>query len=52
MKFQQTVEVIRTRFPCQGLLDFLRNLFFLKNLKDGRSMARDAIALSLLKELE
>ena len=24
------VEVLRTRFPCQGLLDFLRILFFKK----------------------
>ena len=23
-----TVEVIRTRFPCPGLLDFLRNIYF------------------------
>ena len=28
-----TVEVTRTRFPCPGLLDFLRNLFFLKKKK-------------------
>ena len=28
-----TVEVIRTRFPCPGLLDFLRNLFFKKKKK-------------------
>ena len=30
-----TVEVIRTRFPCPGLLHFLRNLFFKKTLKYG-----------------
>ena len=32
-----TVDVIRTRFPCPGLLNFLINLFFKKkNLKYGQ----------------
>ena len=30
----RTVEVIRTRFPCSGLLDFLRNLFFFKKIRN------------------
>ena len=57
MKFKlesstETFEVIRTRFPCPGLLDFLRNLFYKKNLKHGRSMGSDAIALNFLKKLD
>ena len=47
------VEVLRTRFPCQGLLDFLRILFFFKkNLNYGRSMGSDAIVLNLSKKLD
>ena len=47
------VEVLRTRFPCQGLLDFLRILFFLKkNLNYGRSMGSDAIVLNFSKKLD
>ena len=47
-----TVEVILTRSPCPGLLDFLRNLFYKKNLKHGRSMGSDDIALNFLKKLD
>ena len=47
-----TVEVIITRFPCPGLLDFLRNLFYKKNLEYGRSMGSDDIALNFLKKLD
>ena len=46
----ETFEVIRIRFPCPGLLDFLRNL--LKNLKYGRSIDSDAITLNFSKELD
>ena len=46
----ETFEVIRIRFPCPGLLDFLRNLF--KNLKYGRSIDSDAINLNFSKELD
>ena len=47
-------EVVRTRFPCPGLLDFLRNLFLKKRkiLKYGRSMGSDSIAFNFLKELD
>ena len=30
----RTVEVIRTRFPCSGLLDVLRNLFFFFKIRN------------------
>ena len=46
------IEVVRTKFPCQGLLDFLRNLFLKNYLKYGRSMGSDAIALNFSKELD
>ena len=46
----ETFELIRIRFPCPGLLDFLRNL--LKNLKYGRSIDSDAINLNFSKELD
>ena len=35
-----------------GLLNFLRNLFFKKNLKYGWSMDSDAIVLNFLKKLD
>ena len=44
--------VIRTRFPCLGLLDFLTNLFLKKILEYGQSIGSDAIALNFLKKLE
>ena len=44
--------IIRTRFPCPGFLDFLRNLFYKKPPKYGRSMGSDAIALNFLKKLD
>ena len=44
-----TVEVIRTRFPCPGLLDFLRNLFF--NLKYERSMDSECYRFKFLEEI-
>ena len=47
-----TVEIIRTRFSCPFLLDFLKNLFFLKNLNYGRSMGSDAIALNFFNKLD
>ena len=41
------------RFLCPGLLDFLRNLFLKRNdLKYGRSVGSDAIALNFSKELD
>ena len=48
-----TVEVIRTRFPCPGLLEFLRNLFFLKkNLKYGwSSMGNGCYRFKFLEEI-
>ena len=46
-----TVEVMRTRFPCPGLQDFLRNLYLKKILKYGWSMGSDAIALKFLERV-
>ena len=47
-----TVEIIRPRFSCPFLLDFLKNLFFFKNLNYGRSMGSDAIALNFFNKLD
>ena len=47
-----TVEVIRNRFPCPGLLDFLRSFFKRKNLKFGRGYGQCAISLNFLKKLD
>ena len=42
-----TAEVIRTRFSCPGLLDFLRNL---RNMDEG-SMGSDSMTLNSLEKL-
>ena len=45
------VEVLRTRFPCQGLLDFLRILFFLKKSEIWAKYGQWCYCFKFLEEI-
>ena len=45
------VEVLRTRFPCQGLLDFLRILFFLKKSEIWAKYGQWCYCFKFLKKI-